>query len=187
MYRKMKPSTSQHRLHWHALMSVFQSNSHHFPTGSQNSWQRQSFPVYAPISSPSVTKQFPLTLTSFIFSTKFPYFKDMNSDHLLRACLCILAGDAKGMFSTVLTATTRTHNSWSQQSGKHSTPQRWVWHLRMLHDMQAQHFIRLRDFGWASSANALHFQAHCIRKCIKVSKLLISTIRSLAKKGTSVK
>lgn len=184
----MRPSTwaSTHVcvLHWRAC---FRATHIIFLPRGQNYWQRQSFPVSAPVSSPSATKQFPLTLTSLIFSTKLPYFKDQNFDHWQRASLCVLARDAKGTFSALLTAPTRTHICWYPQSGKHSPLQRWVWHLRLLHDMQAQHFIRHGDFSWASSAKASHCQAYYIRKCIKVSKLFLSTIRSSAKKGISEK
>lgn len=104
---------------------------------------------------------------------------DQNYDHAQSASLCIVARDAKGKFSTLLTAPTRTAVCWCQQSSKHPPPQRWVWHLRLLHDMQAQHFIRHGDFSW--SANASHFQAHYIESVVKFQDC--STTRVLGQKG----
>lgn len=61
--------THVHVLHWWAC---FRATHIIFLPRGRNYWQRQSFPLYAPVSSPSIAKQFPLTLTSLIFSTKWP-------------------------------------------------------------------------------------------------------------------
>lgn len=108
---------------------------------------------------------------------------DRNYNVAQNARLCVIARDAKGKFSALLTAPTSTPVCWCQQSSKHPPPQRWVWLLRLLHDMQAQHFIRHGDFSW--SANASHFQAHYIESVLKFQNCLYLPPGSLSKKGTS--
>lgn len=140
------------------LTSEGASTSHHFP---------QSFPVRPPVPSLSVTEHVSSSHTNI--TQHSPYFKNMTgitTTHKAHAF-----GDAKGKFSTLLTAPTRTAVCWCQQSSKHPPPQRWVWYLRLLHDMQAQHFIRHGDFSW--SANASHFQAHYIESVLKFQNCYI--------------
>lgn len=173
----------------HTLASVFQSNSHHFAT-KRPEWLTASVTPSFGFGFQSFWNQ---AVSSHIqithLSHQITIFQGhgQNSDHFPRASLCISGRDGKGTFRTLLAAPTRTHICWCQQSGKHSPPQRWAWHFRLLHDMQAQHFIRRGDFSWASSANASHFQALYIRKCVQVSRLLIPPIRSSGHKGTSEK
>lgn len=77
IYCKMKPST------W-VSTHTFQRNSHHFPTYSHHfptekpEWLTESVIPSLCSSFQSVTKHFPLTLKSLIFSTKLAYFKAMT-------------------------------------------------------------------------------------------------------------
>lgn len=173
----------------HALVSMFQSNSHNFATGRPQCLTASVIPSLGS-SFQSFWNQAVSSHTHIThLSHQITIFQDhdQNCDHFQRASYCISGRDEKGAFRTLLAAPTRTHICWSQQSGKHSPPQRWAWHFRLLHDMQAQHFIRRRDFSWASSADASHFQELYVRKCVQVSRLLMAPIRSSGHKGTSEK
>lgn len=171
-------------LHVTLTISVWVQNS------ISDIWRSIDIPSFSSVlPSPSSSSQSFCHRACFLLSHKhhstFTIFqeRDQNYDHAQSARLCVIARDAKGTFSTLLMAPTRTAVCWCQQSSKHPPPQRWVWHLRLLHDMQAQHFIRHGDFSW--SVNASHFQAHYIESVVKFQNCSYLPPGSSAKKGTS--